>query len=79
MQMDKQGQEMFLNFLLQRVKEDKVEEAKALLEANFKKQEEGTFTKEDIMQFVPKMMELLKPEKLEEVKAVAMKFAADFL
>ena len=79
MQMDKQGQEMFLNFILQRVKEDKVEEAKALLAENFKKQDEGTFTKEDIMQFVPKMMNLLKPEKLEEVKAVAMKFASEFL
>ena len=78
MQMNKQGQEMFLNFILQRVKEEKVEEAKALLAENFKKQDEGTFTKEDIEQFIPKMMNLLKPEKLEEVKAVAMKFSGDF-
>jgi hypothetical protein len=79
MQMSKQGQEMFLNFILQRVKEDKVEEAKELLSENFKKQDEGTFTKEDIEQFIPKMMSLLKPEKLEEVKAIAMKFSGDFL
>lgn len=78
MQMNKQGQEMFLNFILQRVKEDKVEEAKAVLEENFKKQDEGTFTKEDIEQFIPKMMNLLKPEKLDEVKAVAQNFSGDF-
>ncbi|HWJ77587.1 MAG TPA: hypothetical protein VNR61_05890 [Niallia sp.] len=78
MQMNKQGQEMFLNFILQRVKEDKVEEAKAVLEENFKKQDEGTFTKEDIEQFIPKMMNLLKPEKLDEVKAVAKNFSGDF-
>lgn len=45
MQIDKNMQEMFSNFILQRVKEDKMEEAKALLAENFKKQDEGTFTK----------------------------------
>lgn len=78
MQMDKNGQEMFLNFILQRVKEDKVEEAKGILAENFKKLDEGTFTKEDIEQFIPKMMNILKPEKMEEVKAVAKQFSGDF-
>jgi len=40
-----QGQEQFYNFILGRVKEDKVVEAKALLAENFKKQAEGSFTK----------------------------------
>ena len=78
MQMDKKGQEMFLSFILQRVKEDKVEEAKELLAENFKKQDEDTFTKEDIEQFIPKMMNLLKPDKIEEVKAVTKQFSGDF-
>ena len=78
MQMNKEGQEKFLNFILQRVKEDKVEEAKAVLQENFKKQDEGTFSKEDIEQFIPKMMSLLKPDKLEEVKAITKKFSGDF-
>ena len=78
MQMDKKGQEMFLSFILQRVKEDKVEEAKELLAENFKKQDENTFTKEDIEQFIPKMMNLLKPDKIEEVKAVTKQFSGDF-
>lgn len=78
MQMDKHGQEKFLSFILERVKEDKVEEAKAILTENFKKQNEGSFTIEDIEQFVPKMMAILKPEKIEEVAAVAKKFSGDF-
>lgn len=78
MQMDKNAQEIFSNFILQRVKEDKVEEAKTLLAENFKKQDEGTFTKEDIEQFVPKMMNYLKPEKIEEIKMIAKQFSINF-
>lgn len=70
-----QGQEKFLGFILERVKDDKVEEAKELLEESFKKQAEGSFNKDYITQFIPKMIALLKPEKVEEVKAVMMQFA----
>jgi len=38
-----QGQEMFYNFFMERVKDDKKEEARALLKESFRKQEEGTF------------------------------------
>lgn len=78
MQIDKNMQEMFSNFILQRVKEDKMEAAKALLAENFKKQDEGTFTKEDVEQFVPKMMEYLKPEKIEEIRTIAKQFSINF-
>lgn len=70
-----QGQEKFLGFILERVKEDKVEEAKALLADNFKKQSEGNFTQDDIVQFIPKMITLLKPDKVEEVQAIMKQFA----
>ncbi len=73
-----QGQEQFLNYILERVKEDKVEEAKLLLEGNFKKQAEGNFTHDDIEQFVPKIVALLKPEKVDEVQAVMKQFANNF-
>ncbi|MDN3018175.1 hypothetical protein V7161_20030 [Neobacillus drentensis] len=76
--MDKQGQEMFLNFILQRVQEGKEDEAKAVLTENFRKQNEGTFSQDDIQQFIPKMISLLKPEKLEEVQAVVKQFSGDF-
>lgn len=70
-----QGQEKFLGFILERVKDDKIEEAKALLADNFKKQAEGNFTQDDIVQFIPKMIALLKPDKVEEVNAVMEQFS----
>ena len=76
--MDKQGQEMFLSFILQRVQEGKEEEAREILSTNFKKQEEGTFSQADIQEFVPKMISLIKPEKLEEIQAVVKQFSGNF-
>ena len=76
--MDKQGQEMFLNFILQRVQEGKENEAKEILTENFRKQAEGTFSQEDIQEFIPKMISLLKPEKLDEVAAVVKQFSGEF-
>lgn len=72
------GQEMFLNYILERVQEDQVEEVKALLMETFKKQNEGTFTKEDMNQFIPKMISLLKQDKVEEVKKIMEEFASNF-
>jgi len=76
--MDKQGQEMFLNFILQRVQEGKENEAKEILIENFKKQQEGTFTQDDIQEFIPKMISLIKPEKLDEIIAVVKQFSGSF-
>ncbi|CEG26297.1 hypothetical protein [Bacillus sp. B-jedd] len=76
--MDKQGQEMFLNFILQRVQEGKEEEARAILLENFRKQDEGTFSQEDILEFVPKMISLIKPERLGEIQAVVKQFSGEF-
>ncbi|MBY0099391.1 hypothetical protein [Mesobacillus maritimus] len=76
--MDKQGQEKFLSFILQRVQEGKEEEAREILVENFKKQNEGTFSQEDIQAFIPKMISLIKPEKLPEIQAVVKNFSGDF-
>lgn len=70
-----QGQEKFLAFILERVQEDKVDEAKSLLSESFKKQQEGTFSHEYIMEFIPKMIALLKADKVEEVKEIMEQFA----
>lgn len=70
-----QGQEKFLAFILERVQEDKIDEAKALLSESFKKQSEGTFSHEYIMEFIPKMIALLKADKVEEVKGIMEQFA----
>lgn len=76
--MDKQAQEKFLNFILERVQEGKEDEAKEILTENFRKQDEGTFSIEDVQQLVPKMLTLLKPDKIEEIAAVAKQFAGNF-
>ncbi|MDU1848077.1 MAG: hypothetical protein E6778_21340 [Niallia nealsonii] len=76
--MDKQGQEKFLSFIIQRVQEGKEEEAKEILVENFRKQNEGTFSQSDIEQFLPKMISLIKPEKLEEIQAVVKQFSGSF-
>lgn len=71
-----QGQEKLYNFILDRVKEDKVEEAKALLSDSFEKQSEGTFTQEDVSTFMTEMINLLKPEHIEEVQSITKNFSA---
>lgn len=76
--MDKQGQEMFLSFILQQVQEGKEDEAKEILTENFRKQTEGTFSQEDIQAFIPKMISLIKPDKLNEIQAVVKQFSGDF-
>lgn len=70
-----QGQQKFYDFIMERVKDDRCQDAKALLEEHFIKQEAGTFTHEDIMQFIPKMTEMLKQEHVDEVTAIMMEFA----
>lgn len=72
-----QGQQQFLNFILARVKEDKVEEAKELLAENFKKQVEGKFTYDDAQQSIPKIIAVLKPEAVDEVLAIMKEFSGN--
>ncbi len=71
-----QGQERFYQFIIERVEENQVEEAKKLLEYNFKKQDEGNFTQNDMIQFIPKLIGMLKPDKIEEVQAVMKEFSS---
>ena len=60
--MHKQGQEKFLSFILERVQEGKEDVAREILLENFRKQNEGSFSQEDIQAFIPKIINLLKPE-----------------
>ncbi|WP_291665481.1 hypothetical protein [Clostridium sp.] len=38
------------------------------------KQKDGTFNKEYLMAFIPRMLELIKSESLEQVKSIMMNF-----
>lgn len=64
------GQERFFNFIMERVALENKDKAKELLNESFKKQDEGTFNKEYMMSFIPRMLELIKPECIEEVKNI---------
>lgn len=72
-------QEIILDYILERVKEDRVEEAKTLFAENFKKITEGSLAKEEMMMLIPVAMDLLKPDKVEEVLGMMNKFAGDFI
>lgn len=64
------GQERFFSFIMERVAPEDQDKAKALLSESFAKQADGTFNKEYMMSFIPKMLEIIKPEHIEEVKNI---------
>lgn len=71
-----QGQEMFYNFFMERVKDDKKEEAKSLLEDSFARQDAGTFDRAFFQEIMPKYYAIVKPEALEDVKEAMKHFAS---
>lgn len=72
-----QGQEQFFNFILERVQEGKQEDARALLAESFGKQAAGTFGPDYLAGFIPRMTAILKPEHVEEVKAIMTQFGRE--
>ena len=71
-----QGQEMFFNFIMQNEEEKNQEKAKELLAESFGKQADGTFNQEYMMSFIPRMLELIRPESVEQVKNIKMNHKA---
>lgn len=71
-----QGQEMFYNFFMDRVKDDKKEEAKILLEEGFARQAEETFDKAYLQKIMPQYFALIRPEAVEELKQAMEHFAS---
>ncbi len=71
------GQEMFYNFFMQRVAEGKEEEAKALLNAGFEKQANGTFDAEYLKEAMPKYFELIKPEFIKDLQDAMTHFGGN--
>lgn len=69
-----QGQEKFYHFIMERVAPQNEASAKALLNESFSLQDTGRFTPDYLMGFIPKMLDLLKPEYVEEVKTIMMNF-----
>ena len=78
MQIMNPGQEQFLNFILERVDENQIEAVREYMRQNFKKQQEGTFGRKDIEDTGAFLRDKVKPEYLEEVKAIMQQFAGKF-
>jgi hypothetical protein len=65
------GQQMFFDFVMERVQPGKEADIQAIMTESFKRQGEGTFTKEYMAETAPKMIALLRPECAEEFKQAA--------
>ncbi|WP_242973433.1 hypothetical protein [Clostridium thermosuccinogenes] len=61
---------------MERVKEDKKDEAKALLEESFARQDAGTFDKAYFQEMMPKYFAVIKPDAIEELKQAMEHFAS---
>lgn len=70
------GQEKFLDFIVKMVKDEYKDTVKELMTENFKKQDDGTFSHEDMVDTQGKLMKMLKPESVEEVKQAMQHFAS---
>ncbi|MHB8105882.1 MAG: hypothetical protein ACYDH4_00420 [Candidatus Cryosericum sp.] len=73
------GQEKFFTFIMERVQTGKQEEARTLLDESFSKQANGTLNQAYLDGFIPRMIALLKPESIGEVKAVMSQFGQGFM
>ena len=66
------GQEKFFNFIMERVNDQ--DKAKELLSESFAKQANGGFNQEYLMSFIPRMMAIVKPEFMDEVKNIMINY-----
>ncbi len=71
-----QGQQRFFDFIMDRVDKGKQANAEALLEDSFSKQAGGAIDSEYLNGFNPRLLALVKPECVEEVRSILMGFSA---
>lgn len=64
------GQKRFFDYIMKRALEQKEKDLEALLKEGFSKQAKGVFTAEYREEYASRMLALLKPEHMEEVKAI---------
>lgn len=69
-----QTQKTIYDFVLQNVQEGKQNEAKALLEEAFAKQDSGGLNQMYLLGFVPKLVGMIKPESVSKAKDLLMSF-----
>lgn len=62
------GQKVFLEFIEQRVQDEKQSELKELLKESYGKQKDGTFDPEYLAIIIPKLVTMLKLEYVNMLK-----------
>ncbi len=72
-----QQQEKFYEYILDRVDEKNIENAKTLLAKTFAKQDEGSFTKCDVTVLAPLLMTIVKPEYIKEVQELMKNYGQE--
>ena len=60
------NQKQFYDYVMPLAQEGKENELRALVEENFRHQDDGTITKEYMLENGPKLISLLKPEAQEQ-------------
>lgn len=68
------GQVKFHEFIMNNVKNGCELQADELLAESFDKQDNRTFDSAYLEAFIPRMMKLIKPESVEQVKNIMMNF-----
>ena len=68
------AQEKFQSFIMERVQAGKKNEAEALLQESFAKQDDGSFNAAYLADITPKLAAALKPEFITELKSALSKF-----
>lgn len=63
-----EGQQKFHDYIMQHIDESQNKIAEQLLADSFSHQDDGTFNTEYLQDFIPKMLSLIKPESVNEVK-----------
>jgi len=70
-----QGQDQFLKYIVDRVHDEHNDSAKELLSQDFAKIKNGSFTHEDMKLTQETLMQMVRPEDIEQVKAAMSHFA----
>lgn len=71
------GQQRFYDFIMERVDDENQKDAEALLRDSFSKQADGTFDNDYLNGFNPRLLALIKPESVEEVRKILMEFSSN--
>ncbi|MCL2526149.1 MAG: hypothetical protein FWE46_03755 [Coriobacteriia bacterium] len=71
------NQQQFYDYVTSIAQEDKLDDLKAILAENFRRQDDGSMTKEYMMESGPKLIDTLKPEFREQFTQTMTTFLAD--